>query len=118
MFAPRALPLALVLSLAACGAAVTREGSSPDASPSGDAPASALVVPGSALPPSVRALLLRGPSPTRPGVYVFGEVGAPDDAPAHQLAVVEEEEARGRGERSVFAPSITDARRWERRVAR
>lgn len=128
----RSLLLPLVLTLAACGASITSSGPSPsdDASDAhqlapdasdGDAAAlgeehqaRALVVPGSELPATVRALLLRGPSPMRPGVYVFGELGAPDDAPGYQLRVVDLEAARALGEGSVFAPSITDARRWER----
>lgn len=121
------LLLPLVLSLASCGASLTSSGrsSSDDASARADAaglevltdttdaPAAGLVVPGRELSPSVRAVVLRGPLPARPGVYVFALEGAPSDAPGLQLAVMEEEEARGLGEEG-YAPSITDARRWVR----
>jgi hypothetical protein len=122
--------LPLVLSLAACGASLTSSGrsSSDDASARADAPvdaaglevlhptdapAAGLVVPGRELSPSVRAVVLRGPLPSRPGVYVFAVEGAPSDAPGLQLAVMEEEGARQLGEEG-YAPSIVDARRWVR----
>ena len=112
---PSPLPLVLALILPVplgCGAVVDRAEQA-DAQP---APDLVLVVPGSAAP-DVDVLELRGPAPLRPGVYVFTAEGAPADAPALQLRVVPEGEARAEGEHEVVAPS-TAAARWTRRPTR